>query len=99
MVKLKTLKYSHKKTCSGEECNQKKIVKEEPLPEKPAVVVNDIDETPKQEAPKLTRTKSIIPEKIQITPEMIKEHRQNMIRERLELRQNNMKRLFANSIK
>ena len=60
MVKLKTLKYSHKKTCSGEECNQKKIVKEEPLPEKPAVVVNDIDETPKQEAPKLTRTKSII---------------------------------------
>ena len=99
MVKLKTLKYSHKKTCSGEESNQKKIVKEEPLPEKPAVVVNDIKETPKQEAPKLTRTKSIIPEKIQITPEMMKEHRQNMIRERLELRQNNMKRLFANSIK
>ena len=30
---------------------------------------------------------------------MMKEHRQNMIRERLELRQNNMKRLFANSIK
>ena len=30
---------------------------------------------------------------------MIKEHKQNMIRERLELRQNNMKRLFANSIK
>ena len=41
----------------------------------------------------------MIPEKIQITPEMIKEHRQNMIRERLELRQNNMKMLFANSIK
>ena len=65
MVKLKTLKYSHKKTCSGEESNKKKIVKEEPLPEKPAVVVNDIKETPIQEAPKLTRTKSIIiiPEK------------------------------------
>ena len=100
MVKLKTLKYSHKQTCSGEESNQKKIVKEEPLPEKPAVVVNDIDETPKQEAPKISRTKSImIPEKIQITPEMIKEHRQNMMKERLQLRQNNMKRLFANSIK
>ena len=100
MVKLKTLKYSHKKTCSGEECNQKKIVKEEPLPEKPAAVVNDIDETPKQEAPKISRTKSImIPEKIQITPEMMKEHRQNMMKERLQLRQNNMKRLFANSIK
>ena len=99
MVKHKTLKYSHKKTCSGEESNQKKIVKEEPLPEKPAVVVNDIKETPIQEAPKLTRTKSIIPEKIQITPEMMKEHRQNMMKERLQLRQNNMKRLFANSIK
>ena len=30
---------------------------------------------------------------------MIKEHRQNMMKERLQLRQNNMKRLFANSIK
>ena len=97
MVKHKTLKYSHKKTCSGEESNQKKIVKEEPLPEKP--VINNIEETPKQEPPKLTRTKSIIPEKIQITPEMIKEHRQNMMKERLQLRQNNMQRLFANSIK
>ena len=78
----------------------KKIVKEEPLPEKPAVVVNDIEATPEPEPPKITRTKSIIlPEKIQITPEMMKEHRQNMIRERLELRQNNMKMLFANSIK
>ena len=99
MVKLKTLKYSHKKTCSGEECNQKKIVKEEPLPEKQEDEPKPEPET-KQEAPKISRTKSImIPEKIQITPEMIKEHRQNMIRERLELRQNNMKRLFANSIK
>ena len=41
----------------------------------------------------------MIPEKIQITPEMMKEHRQNMMKERLQLRQNNMKRLFANSIK
>ena len=102
MVKLKTLKYSHKKTCSGEESNKKKNVKEEPLPEKlpekPAVVVNDIEEIPKP--PKITRTKSIIiQEKIQITPEMIKEHKQNMMKERLQLRQNNMKRLFANSIK
>jgi len=30
---------------------------------------------------------------------MIKEHRQNMMKERLQLRQNNMQRLFANSIK
>ena len=66
------------------------------MPEKQ--VINDIEETPKP--PKITRTKSIIiPEKIEITPEMIKEHRQNMIRERLQLRQNNMKRLFASSIK
>ena len=69
------------------------------MPENPAVVVNDIEETPKPEPPKLTRTKSIIPEKIQITPEMIKEHKQNMIKERLQLRQDNMKMLFANSIK
>ena len=27
MVKLKTLKYSHKKTCSGEESNQKRLLK------------------------------------------------------------------------
>ena len=42
---------------------------------------------------------SVIPEKIQITPEMMREHRQNMMKERLQLRQNNMKRLFASSIK
>ena len=53
MVKLKTLKYSHRRTCTGEEINQKKIVKEEPLPEKP--VINNIEETPKP--PKITRTK------------------------------------------
>ena len=27
MVKLKTLKYSHKKTCSGEESNKKRLLK------------------------------------------------------------------------
>ena len=68
MVKLKTLKYSHKKTCSGEECNQKKIIKEEPLPEKQKDEPKpEPKQTPKpepeQEPPKLTRTKSIIPEK------------------------------------
>ena len=46
----------------GKKVTKKKNVKEEPLPEKPAVVVNDIEEIPKP--PKITRTKNIIiPEK------------------------------------
>ena len=99
MVTLKTLKYSHKNTCSGEEKNQLK--KEKPLP-KPEPI-HDIEEVPVPTGgrmhtvpgPKLVA----IPEKVAITPEMMREHRQQMMRDRINLRQDKMKNLFNNSIK
>ena len=74
MVTAKTLKYSHKNTCSGEEKNQLK--KEKPLP-KPEPI-HDIEEIPVPTGgrmhtvpgPKLVA----IPEKVAITPEMMREH-------------------------
>ena len=101
MVTSKTLKYSHKNTCSGEEKNKlKKEVKQDetvvkvPKPEP----VHDIEEVPPK-PPKLVRNLSVIPEKISITPEIMREHRQQMMRERIQLRQDKMKNLFTNSIK
>ena len=100
MVTAKTLKYSHKNTCSGEEKNQLK--KEKPLP-KPEPI-HDIEEVPVDPTggrmhtvprPKLVA----IPEKVAITPEMMREHRQQMMRDRINLRQDKMKNLFNNSIK
>ena len=49
--------------------------------------------------PKLVRQLSIIPEKATITPEMMREHRQQMMRDRINLRQDNTKNLSANNIK
>ena len=93
MVTSKTLKYSHKNTCSGEEKNQLK--KEKPLPKPEPVHV--IEEVPQ---PKLVRSTSIImPEKVPTTNEIMREYRQRMMRERIQLRQDKMKNLFANSIK
>ena len=49
--------------------------------------------------PKPVRPSNIIvPEKITITPEMMREHRQQSMRERIQLRQDKMKNVFANSI-
>ena len=107
MVTSKTLKYSHKNTCSGEEKN--KLKKEKPLP-KPevsrvaatdtavggVVPAHDIEEVPQ---PKLVRSTSIMPEKVPTTNEIMREYRQRMMRERIQLRQDKMKNLFANSIK
>ena len=122
MVTSKTLKYSHKNTCSGEEKNQLK--KEKPLP-KPevsrvaatdtavggVVPAHDIEEVPQ---PKLVRSTSIIPERevghgvttdtavgsvVPTASEIMREYRQKMMKERIQLRQDKMKNLFANSIK
>ena len=94
MIKAKTLKYSHKNTCSGEEKN--KLKKEKPLPKHE--LVHDIEEVPPK-LPKPVIHKNVIPEKITITPDMIKEHRQQIMLNRIQLRQDKMKNLFANSIK
>ena len=96
MVTSKTLKYSHKNTCSGEEKNQLK--KEKPLPKQPPKPepVHDIEEVPQ---PKLVRSISVMPEKEPTTAEIMREYRQRMMRERIQLRQDKMKNLFANSIK
>ena len=102
MVTPKTLKYSHKNTCSGEEQNNKKTL---PIPgpakiEKPKTkseLVQDIEDI--KQSPKLNRTIGILPDKITITPEMMREHRQQIMRERTQLRQNAMKNLFDNSIR
>ena len=101
MVKAKTLKYSHKNTCSGEEKNVKTVPIPEPVKIKKTVPkpepVEDIEDIKQQ--PKLNRTMSILPDKITITPDMIREHRKQIVLERIQMRQDNMKNLFANSIR
>jgi uncharacterized C2H2 Zn-finger protein len=100
MVNAKTSKYIHKNTCSGEEQNKTKteVKQEENVVKLPKIeYIRDIGES-LTKPPKLVRPPSIIPEKITITPEMMREHRQKMMRDRINLRQDKMKNLFANSI-
>ena len=95
MVTSKTLKYSHKKTCDGED---------KPKPTKPIkkVSIPDIEEVPQEipkEVPKLVRTISRIAHVTQqLTPEMMREHRNQMITERIKMRSDKMTSLFSNSI-
>ena len=101
MVTSKTLKYSHKNICSGEEQNKlknDKTVKAETKPLPKPEPVPDIEEVPPPKPPKLVRQLSVIPEKVAITPEMMREHRQQIMRDRMQLRQNKMNNLFANNI-
>ena len=98
MVTTKTLKYTHTNTCSGEEQNKTKTeVKQDekvvkvPKPE----TIRDIEEVPTKQ-PKLVRQTSII--QPVITPDMMRDHRKQMIIDRINLRQDEMKNLFANSI-
>ena len=95
-VTRKTLKYSHKKTCSGEEAAVQKPIKTKAQPKQ----IPDIEEVPVpslKSPPKLerqiTRTKPTL-----ITPEMMNDHRKQMRAERLKMRSDNMSSLFANSI-
>ena len=93
------MKYTHKNTCIGEEQNKLKTeVKQEekvvkvPKPE----TIRDIEEVPTKQ-PQLVRQTSIM--QPMITPDMMRDHRQQMIIDRINLRQDRMKNLFANSIK
>ena len=99
MVTKKTMKYTHKNTCIGEEQNKLKTeVKQEekvvkvPKPEP----VHDIEEVPTKQ-PKLVRPVKIM--QAVITQDMVRDHRKQMIIDRINLRQDKMKNLFANSIK
>ena len=99
MVTKKTMKYTHKNTCVGEERNKLKTeVKQEekvvktPKPE----TIRDIEEVPTKQ-PQLVRQISIA--QSVITPDMMRDHRKQMIIDRINLRQDKMKNLFANSIK
>ena len=101
LVTEKTLKYSHKKTCSGEEDKttpeRYNTVKPAKIPED--VLIKSVPPSP----PKLIRTVSRIREVIdtapnRITPEMMREYRNNMRAERIQVRSNKMSCLFANSI-
>ena len=112
LVTRKTLKYSHKKTCSGEEAAVQKPIKTKAQP-KP---IPDIEDEKKERCalresiytppspvsslkspPKLERQNSRLTP-TQITPEMMNEHRKQMRAERLKMRSDNMSSLFANSI-
>ena len=93
------MKYTHKNSCIGEEQNKLKTeVKQEekvvkvPKPE----TIRDIEEVPTK-PPKLGRQISII--QPVITPDMMRDHRKQMIIDRINLRQDNMKDLVVNSIK
>ena len=94
LVTRKTLKYSHKKTCSGEEAAVQKPIKTKaqpkPIPDIEEVPVSSLKSPPKLERRNVTPT--------QITPEMMNEHRKQMRAERLKMRSDNMSSLFANSI-
>ena len=101
LVTKKTLKYSHKKTCSGEE---DKTTPERYNTVKPAKIPEDVPiKSVPPSPPKLIRTVSRIREVIdtapnRITPEMMREYRNNMRTERIKMRSDEMKSLFTNGI-
>ena len=101
LVTEKTLKYSHKKTCSGEE---DKTTPERYNTVKPAKIPEDVPiKSVPPSPPKLIRTVSRIREVIdtapnRITPEMMREYRNNMRTERIKMRSDEMKSLFTNGI-
>ena len=93
------MKYTHRNTCSGEEQNKLKTeVKQEEkvvkVPKKEPV--HDIEEVPTKQ-PQLVRPVKII--QSVITPDMMRDHRKQVIIDRMNLRQDEMKNLFANNIK
>ena len=91
MVTNKTLKYSHKKTCTGEqEVNKPKPIKQ--------VAKIEEEEVP-QSPPKLVRAISkVTPVTQQPTPEMMKIYRNQMRTEQLRMRSDRMSSLLTNSI-
>ena len=96
MVTSKTLKYSHKKTCTGED-------KPTPISKpKPIKQVAKIEEEAPPSPPKLVRTIStpVAPTPItqQPTPEMMRAYRNEIRTQQLKMRSDRMSSLFSNSI-
>ena len=100
-VTKKTLKYSHTKKGSGEE---EKNTPERYNTVQPAKIPEDLPiKSVPPSPPKLVRTVSRICEVIdtapnQITPEIMREHRNNMRTERIKMRSDEMISLFTDGI-
>ena len=92
-VTSKTLKYSHKKTCTGED-------KPTPISKpKPIKQVAKIEEEAPPSPPKLVRTISqATPITQQPTPEMMRAYRNEIRTQQLKMRSDRMSTLFTNSI-
>ena len=92
-VTSKTLKYSHKKTCTGED-------KPEPISKsKPIKQLAKIEEEVPPSPPKLVRTISqVTPVTQQPTPEMMRTYRNEIRTQQLKIRSDRMSSLFSNSI-
>ena len=94
MVTSKTLKYSHKKTCTGED-KPEPISKSKPISKQVAKIAEEAPPSP----PKLVRTISqATPVTQQPTPEMMRTYRNQMRTEQLKMRSDRMSSLFSNSI-
>jgi hypothetical protein len=104
MVTKKTLKYSHRKTCSGEEekpvknedYNQRNVAQvrnQQPVKQRNQTKIRDIEETPK-----MIRAIREPQQQILITPDMMRELRNQQRTERLQIRSDKMSSLFTNSI-
>ena len=93
MVTSKTLRYSHKKTCTGED-------KPTPISKpKPIKQVAKIEEEVPPSPPKLVRSISqVTPVKQQPTPEMMRTYRNEIRTQQLKIRSDRMSSLFSNSI-
>ena len=95
-VTSKTLRYSHKKTCTGED-KPTPISKPKPI-SKQVTVIEEEEEVP-HSPPKLVRTISqATPVTQQPTPEMMREYRLQQRTEQLKMRSDRMSSLFTNSI-
>ena len=96
MVTSKTLKYSHKKTCTGED---KPTPISKPKPIKQVAKIEEEEEEAPPSPPKLVRTISqATPITQQPTPEMMRTYRNQMRTEQLQMRSDRMSSLFSNSI-
>ena len=94
-VTSKTLKYSHKKTCTGED-KPTPISKSKPI--KQVAKIEEEEEAPPS-PPKLVRTISqATPITQQPTPEMMRAYRLQQRTEQLKMRSDRMSTLFTNSI-
>ena len=94
-VTSKTLKYSHKKTCTGED---KPTPISKPKPIKQVAKIEEEEEAPPS-PPKLVRAISqATPITQQPTPEMMRAYRLQQRTEQLKMRSDRMSTLFTNSI-